>query len=217
MAKISDIEIPSLLFDEQVADPTTPASGFGRLYVKAGALYFIDDAGAVTGPLGAAGGGSGITQAYLGYNTIGGSSETVTANLWYMKKISPANDCLITDIEVYCKYANDFGSPLAVALFSDSSGPARLLAGSEIGLNLDISDGGGTFTPRWFSMPLGRWVTAGDYWIGFAQQGTARLIAYYDTGTDVTYQAAGDYMTDPTHGTRTVTSNKYSIRANTIR
>lgn len=50
MAKLSDVQIPSLLFAEQGSDPAAPASGLGRLYLKADGVYFIDDAGAVTGP-----------------------------------------------------------------------------------------------------------------------------------------------------------------------
>lgn len=63
MAKISDVEIPSLLFAEQASDPAIPASGYGRLFVKSDGVYFIDDAGTVTGPLGAAGGGGGVVSA----------------------------------------------------------------------------------------------------------------------------------------------------------
>lgn len=51
MAKISDAEISSLLFDDQASAPTTPASGFSRIYTKSDGLYVVDDAGSVTGPL----------------------------------------------------------------------------------------------------------------------------------------------------------------------
>lgn len=51
MAKISDVEIPSLLYDEQGSDPTTPASTLWRLYFKATGLFHRDDAGTVSGPM----------------------------------------------------------------------------------------------------------------------------------------------------------------------
>ena len=70
MAKLSDAEFASALFAEQGSDPTTPASGYGRLYVKADGVYFIDDAGTVTGPLGA----SGAIDAYTDYS----ASVTIT-------------------------------------------------------------------------------------------------------------------------------------------
>lgn len=59
MATIDNVEIPSLLLAEQGSAPTTPASGFGRLYAKATGLFFKDDAGTETGPLGTGGGGGG--------------------------------------------------------------------------------------------------------------------------------------------------------------
>ncbi len=43
-------------WSEQASDPTTPASTKWALFFKAGGLYTIDDAGAVTGPLGSGGG-----------------------------------------------------------------------------------------------------------------------------------------------------------------
>lgn len=56
MAKGSDNPFPSVLLDEQGAAPTTPASGFWRLYAKSDGLYLVDDAGAETGPLAASAG-----------------------------------------------------------------------------------------------------------------------------------------------------------------
>ena len=60
MATIDDVEIPSLLLAEQGSAPTTPASGFGRLYAKATGVFFIGDDGVEIGPLGAGGGGGGV-------------------------------------------------------------------------------------------------------------------------------------------------------------
>jgi hypothetical protein len=65
--KASDNEFPSVLFDEQGSDPSTPASGFWRLYTKAGGLYLIDDAAAVIGPFGA--GGSAFSGARVNHST----------------------------------------------------------------------------------------------------------------------------------------------------
>ncbi len=60
MTKASDNEYPSVLFDEQGSDPSTPASGFWRAYMKSGGLFIIDDGGTVTGPLGTGGGGGDL-------------------------------------------------------------------------------------------------------------------------------------------------------------
>lgn len=52
MAKASDNEFPSVLFDEQASDVATPGSGLWRAYFKATGLHIIDDTGTVLGPLG---------------------------------------------------------------------------------------------------------------------------------------------------------------------
>jgi hypothetical protein len=63
VTKASDNEFPSVLFDEQAGDPSTPASGFWRAYFKSGGLYVIDDAGSVVGPLAPAAGASNLQAA----------------------------------------------------------------------------------------------------------------------------------------------------------
>jgi len=65
MAKASDNEFPSVLFDEQGSNPSTPGSGLWRAYFKSDGLYIIDDAGAVTGPLGTGGGGGGNVPTWV--------------------------------------------------------------------------------------------------------------------------------------------------------
>ena len=52
MATISsNAEINSIRLKEQGSDPSTPASGYGNVYIKSDGLYFIDDAGTVVGPI----------------------------------------------------------------------------------------------------------------------------------------------------------------------
>lgn len=75
MATVDDFALPQLTFEEQASDPATPASGFGRLFIKADGIYFIDDAGTVTGPLGGGGGSAGRT---LITDTTLGSDGTFT-------------------------------------------------------------------------------------------------------------------------------------------
>lgn len=48
MAKLSNVEITSLLFDDQAGDPSTPASTKWRLYAKAAGFHIIDDGGVVS-------------------------------------------------------------------------------------------------------------------------------------------------------------------------
>lgn len=75
MAKISDVQIPSLLFDEQGAAPSTPASGFWRAYFKSDGLYVVDDTGTEVGPLSVGGGGdtSGVFEGATPYCLPGAS------------------------------------------------------------------------------------------------------------------------------------------------
>lgn len=78
MAKISDIEIPKLLFDEAAA-PATPAATNVALYAKAdGLLYSKDDAGVET-PLGGGAGGGGFSEGVFVKDTAGGADLTTTS------------------------------------------------------------------------------------------------------------------------------------------
>lgn len=65
-----------IIAQEESADPSTPATGKWKLYFKAGGIYIIDDAGAVTGPLGT--GGGGVSDGDKGDITVSGSGATWT-------------------------------------------------------------------------------------------------------------------------------------------
>lgn len=83
MAKINEIDITSLLWQEGAA-PSTPASTKWRLYFKTDGLYFKDDAGTETGPLVAAGATTFVgARVYNNANvsiTTSGVSQNVTFN-----------------------------------------------------------------------------------------------------------------------------------------
>lgn len=81
MTKASDNEFPSVLFAEQGSDPSTPASGFWRLYPKSDGFYMIDDAGNVSGPF-AEDAGAGTFNplpALTNFGTAFSSSSTTVA------------------------------------------------------------------------------------------------------------------------------------------
>lgn len=82
MAKISDVEIPSLLFAELGADPSTPATGKWRLYTKAGGIYLIDDAGAVIGPFST---GGSVSDTVYGAGWNGDTTVAPSKNAVYDK------------------------------------------------------------------------------------------------------------------------------------
>jgi hypothetical protein len=52
MPIVSENQFPHVVLAEQGDTPATPATGLWRVYTKADGLYLVDDAGAVTGPLG---------------------------------------------------------------------------------------------------------------------------------------------------------------------
>jgi hypothetical protein len=78
VANIDDIEIPSLLFDEQAASPGTPGTGLWRAFFKSDGLYIVDDAGVEAGPLGTSGGGAAPEVAVARVST----EETTTSADW---------------------------------------------------------------------------------------------------------------------------------------
>lgn len=77
--KASDNPFPSTLFAEQASNPATPAAGYGRLFVKSDGVYFIDDAGTVTGPFGAGGGGG---STFVGARANRSTTQSVPDATW---------------------------------------------------------------------------------------------------------------------------------------
>jgi hypothetical protein len=173
------------------------------------------------------GGGGGLTQAYIGYNTIGGSWETATSLRVYAKKVTVSNDCLITSIGAYVRNnsagADDQVEGVQVGLYTDASGSPALLIGmgGQQGSTVlfDSASGAtGDGVARWFELPIGLWVTAGDYWLAVQPTNITILqIAYDGSGSDRYYTAGGEWMNDWGFYTPTTSSRTYSIRANTIR
>jgi hypothetical protein len=77
MTKISDsTNINSIQVKEQGSAPTTPASGYGRIYCKAGGLYYVGDDGVEIGPLAAAVATPGIVR--LGQTVLDANAASIT-------------------------------------------------------------------------------------------------------------------------------------------
>lgn len=203
-------------FDEAAA-PATPATGKVRQYAKTdGKLYQKDDAGTET-DLAAASGGA-LTQAYAGRTTVGASWESMTTRRVLMKKITLANDCLLTNIEAHVRAPTSTPvNHVGFALFADNAGTPRDL----LAYTAPVLDTLAITNPnaRWMSGAMGRWLTAGDYWIAvYCWETTTTLeIAYDATGSDRHYTAGGNWISDAGFTAITTGSNDYSLRANTIR
>ena len=166
-----------------------------------------------------AGGGGGGSFSYLGYDTVGGSTETMTTNRHYLKKITVASSGLILSVDAYLSNnGGDNVQAFGVSVYTDSAGvPSRLISyfGNPL-LSVLLESTTATPVARWLSMPMAVRVTSGDYWIGVVNNATVGpgTIAY-DVGTDKHYTPGGAWAADPGGGLYALTTSarQYSIRA----
>lgn len=206
---------------EQGSNPASPGSTYERVFAKSDGVYVKNSAGTVTGPFGTGGGGGGgITHSYLGYNTIGGSTENMTNNRIYLKKITVSTAGIITSIGAYIDQQTDHVFGLSAGLWADNSGVPGKIMGYVVNPqdSLLMEIGVATYSPNWVHVPIGVYATAADYWIGVMGEinaGTQRI--YYDgSGSDHYIPSTGYWLPFGGRYTETTTSNKYSIRASII-
>jgi hypothetical protein len=169
----------------------------------------------------AAGGGS-ISQAYVGYNTIGASWETLTARRVYLKQITLASDTQLMSIDMYLRPSTDNLTGLRVMVLTDNAGaPDVLIAQGSGTRDGDIYLSNSASMPgagRWLSIPLGVYLPAGTYWIAFVSSNAFLDVAYDGSGSDQYFTPSGYYATGayPSAWAITTGARKYSIRAGTI-
>ncbi len=221
MTKASDNDFPSILWTEQGSTPTTPAASHQRLFIRTSdhTLCYVNSSGTVSQV--STGGGGGITHSYLGYNTAGGSNETMTAKRVYAKKITVAAAGIITAIYAYVKDDGaDHVSSLSAALYADVAGtPGKLLSYVKNPIQSLLPETATSTTAYgWVAIPCGVYVTAADYWIAVVDFATSNplVIAYDGSGSDRYYTSGGEWFTDWGFYSPTTSSNKYSIRASII-
>ena len=103
MAKASDNEFPSVLFDEQASAPTTPPTGFWRAYFKSDGMYVVDDAGTEVGPLATGGAGLGAWTAFTPvWSSLAGTPPTTgNATLTARYKMLDSKTCLFYMTLIY--------------------------------------------------------------------------------------------------------------------
>lgn len=164
-------------------------------------------------------------HSYVGYNAIGGTNASMAQYQHFAKSVVLASAGFLASVGAYVKgQSAGVVNALSVGVWDNvSSSPAHLLAGNSLGR------GGGGYFPEtvngaapdagWIQIPLGIYLPAGTYWIGYMQSASATYNNYYDgSGSDVTWTAASDNLSGgTTRYTKTVTSNKYSIRASILR
>lgn len=197
------------------AAPANPAAGKVRLYSKTGDHMAQRDSSGTETLLDSAGGGG--TGSYLGYNTAGGTTETMTSKKVYAKKITVASAGLLVSVGAYVKDDGaDHVGALHVALFEDNAGtPRKLLAYNfPAGTSLLPETAAATTAARWIEIPLAAPVAAADYWIAVMDSSTSPLVIHKDaSGSDRTYTSGGAWLADWGFYTPTTTTDKYSIRA----
>lgn len=164
----------------------------------------------------ASGGGGALTHAYLGYNTVGASFETLTSSRQYMKKITVSSAGMLQNVGLYMKMATtvDISRLLGIVMEDSSGVPAKLIAHGT-GHNFGFKTGS---LARWLHLPVPIYLTAADYWIGFscATRGASDLSLAYDTGGSDPYMTTGDYAIDGNYTTNTDSTRTYSIRASIL-
>ena len=168
----------------------------------------------------AAGAGGGLSHSYIGYNTVGGSTENITNLRQIMKKVTLATGGLVTEISVYVKQVTTGTSLTANAgILTDNSGSPELLiargyGGSANDQNFLSTANGSAGAARWFHVPVLAYLASGDYWLAVMLSTDGTYQVYYDSGSDRYYTNGSiGRMSDSGWTTVTTSSNKYSIRA----
>ena len=178
----------------------------------------------------AGGGGGGIAQSFVGYNTIGGTWTALTNLRWYLKQITLSATSTFTSIDVYLRVnSDDFQSAYAVSVLTDNAGSPGSLLGLNTVLDPYLSIAATTPGPGgWRSIPMGVNLVAGTYWIGFQPYGSGGGNAAHadmandGSGSDVTFTTVtnpylmGAYPTGGGSYVPTVGSVKWSIRASIL-
>jgi len=163
----------------------------------------------------------GITRTTAGTLTDGGSYDATYRG--YLKKITLATDGLVASIMAMVKGNANNNSSITCAIFTDSSGPANVIATSAaIKIDVDttaVNNIGMSATVRSVAIPIGAWLVAGDYWIGiYTNSDTANaLYLAYASGTGTDHTQALKNPGDGSVWATSLTDDDYSIAANILR
>lgn len=167
-----------------------------------------------TGPTGPA--GTGLSHSYLGYNTIGASTVALGSGLVLLKKITVTAGMLVA-VEAYIDNTADSVGALGASIHADSAGSPGSLVGYVMSATqsfLPRAASGVNGPGRWVSVPLSKYLPAGDYWVGImGTLGSMRLFLDTTGGTDKNYNSGAAWFADGGRYTVNSTTNRYSIRA----
>ena len=232
MADLETLLADTRYFADQGSDPSAPSAGEPVLYTKSGELYLRNnslvrgpmldetahDALDHTGLTGVGGGGGGGTVSFLGYNTIGASWVSMTAQRVYMKPFTLSEAAIVLAIQAHIRLnSGSQADEFWTALYTDSGGdPALLISQTSPVVNSYILDSingtGGESVGRWLSGSHNYPLPAGDYWAAVRGPGTTQDLAYDGSGSDRYYTSGGAFFTDYGFYSPTTTTDKFSIR-----
>lgn len=168
---------------------------------------------------GGGGGSGGFTQSYIGYNTVGGSFETVAAAaaVSYFKTVTLGSAGLLASIDAHVKSGGANVQNLLAAVLDDNAGaPGKVIAMGTVNGNTTINQFNVTMstTARWVAMPLGVYLPAATYWLCVII-GNNCLLAFDATGADKKTAVTQTWLLEA--DVRSATANQYSIRGSVLR
>jgi len=88
----------------------------------------------------AGGGGGGLAQSFVGYNTIGGTWTAVTSTRQINKKITLASAATLTSIDAHVRANSDGFQVMMVGLLTDNAGAPDLLCAVNYAGNMLLSN-----------------------------------------------------------------------------
>lgn len=213
-------EAQQLLADNTTGNVSTSAHGYAPKAPN-DATKFLNGVGAYAVPA-----SGGLSAAYFGYNTIGGSTTTwAGATTMYVKKFTTTGQAILLSIGAYIAMTSLAGTDGGVALYADAAGsPGVLLATGAIG------GGGGTGSsgivghntvgpiPGWYDFAISSLLAAStSYWMGMILMfQVTNYNLYGDSGGADGKIVMGDagFIEDGNfRGTYTSGTNKFSMRA----
>lgn len=169
-----------------------------------------------------AGGSSGISQSYAGYNVVGASVEALVAGRVTAKRIVLASAGLLAAVAANMRNTVDDYCDFTAYVYGDNgagTAPQLLLATPQTASHVALEYQHGAGTRRWFEAPMGVWLAAGTYWIGVEGGGPGAPDIAYDAGGTDRQMATAVPQAQVDWGlfADAATTHQYSIRATILR
>lgn len=167
----------------------------------------------------------GVTRSTVGTTSAGASFATARGT--YIKKVTLATAGLVASVHGFVKGNAANGLLMTAGILSDNSGAPLSVIAVGSATYVESSSGalvnlGLSTTVRDLSVGMGRWLAAGDYWIGIGMEAAAdsRLQLAYNAGSGSDRKftgSSGGYFADESFQTYgSSDTNDYCIYADII-